>query len=126
MAAEATPVAASAPEASPATLEDKLKAVVGLVAKSVKSKDTRLLLGRLLRQTARLRKQLTVQGVKAFLQQTLPDDLESRALLLAAVDQVEVRPEGHACATVALRPAGPSPGLAIPHLLPAGTIHEYG
>jgi hypothetical protein len=71
-----------------ASVEDKLKAVVALVEKSVKAKDTRLLIGRLLRQTASVRKQLTASNVKCFLQQTLPADLESRAFLCSHVEQV--------------------------------------
>ncbi|KAG2439463.1 hypothetical protein HXX76_004818 [Chlamydomonas incerta] len=73
--------------AAPATVGDKLKSVVALVEKSVKAKDTRLLIGRLLRQTASVRKQLTAANVKAFLRQTLPADLESRAFLTSQVEQ---------------------------------------
>ncbi|PNH08316.1 putative 26S proteasome non-ATPase regulatory subunit 3a [Tetrabaena socialis] len=70
-----------------ATVDAKLKAVLALVERSVKQKDTRLLIGRLLRQTASVRKQLTPSSVKAFLQQSLPADLESRVFLSAHVEQ---------------------------------------
>ncbi|GLI66345.1 hypothetical protein VaNZ11_010128 [Volvox africanus] len=81
--------AADAPAQAPGliSVEDKLKSVVALVEKSVKAKDTRLLIGRLLRQTASVRKQLTATSVKCFLQQTLPAGLESRAFLCSRVQQ---------------------------------------
>lgn len=85
---------AVASAAAPATLEDKLKSVVALVEKSVKAKDTRLLIGRLLRQTATVRKQLTAANVKAFLRQTLPADLESRTFLTGQVEQVRTATPG--------------------------------
>lgn len=73
---------------APVTVEEKLKAVVALLEKSVKAKDTRLLIGRLLRQTASVRKQLTPANVKRFLQQLLPADLEALAFLSSSIDQV--------------------------------------
>ncbi|EFJ52858.1 26S proteasome regulatory complex [Volvox carteri f. nagariensis] len=80
--------AAESAALAPATsVEDKLKSVVALVEKSVKAKDTRLLIGRLLRQTASVRKQLTASNVKCFLQQMLPAELESRTFLCSHVEQ---------------------------------------
>ncbi|GFR43460.1 hypothetical protein Agub_g4543 [Astrephomene gubernaculifera] len=81
----ATETVAAAPAAT--SVEEKLKAVVALVEKSVKAKDTRLLIGRLLRQTASVRKQLTPASIKTFLQQTLPADLESRSFLNSHIEQ---------------------------------------
>ncbi|KAG2501927.1 hypothetical protein HYH03_000425 [Edaphochlamys debaryana] len=84
---EAKTVDAAPATTAPPTVAEKLKAVVSLVEKSVKAKDTRLLIGRLLRQTASVRKQLKSTNVKDFLRATLPADLDARSFLISSVEQ---------------------------------------
>ncbi|KAK9819846.1 hypothetical protein WJX72_003182 [[Myrmecia] bisecta] len=71
------------------TLAAQLKANVALIDKAVRSKDTRLLTGRLLRQTALLRKQLTPDALTAFVKQALPAGLPAQALLLDHLRKAE-------------------------------------
>lgn len=87
--------AAPTDAAAPVKVEDTLKGIVSLLEKSVKAKDTRLLMGRLLRQTAAVHKQLTPAAIRAFLGQCLPADSESKAFLAA---QLEVRAAYVVCA----------------------------
>jgi 26S proteasome regulatory subunit N3 len=86
MEVDRKPEEASAAAAPPATDEEVLKSIVALLEKSVKAKDTRLLMGRLLRQTAAVRKQLSPAAIKAFLRQTLPTELEAQAFLAAHLE----------------------------------------
>ena len=83
----ATPpaVTADAPPAPPKA-EETLKSIVALLEKSVKTKDTRLLMGRLLRQTAAVRKQLSPAAIKTFLRQCLPAELEAKAFLASHLE----------------------------------------
>ncbi|KXZ51995.1 hypothetical protein GPECTOR_10g1017 [Gonium pectorale] len=114
-AAEPAP---AAPAPAVVTVEEKLKAVVALVEKSVKTKDTRLLIGRLLRQTASVRKQLTPSIVKAFLQRTLPTDLESRAFLSTHVDQA-------ASSSMDAEEATTSPQCEASTVIPEVELYSY-
>ena len=66
-----------------------LKGVVQLLEKSVKTKETRMLMGRLLRQTAAVRKLLTSGDVlKTFLVESIPSDNACLAFLQAQLDKV--------------------------------------
>jgi 26S proteasome regulatory subunit N3 len=49
------------------TVTEMIKGILSLLEKSVKLKDTRLLLGRLLRQTAVFRKSMNVHALQTFL-----------------------------------------------------------
>lgn len=73
---------------SPPKLHDLLRDITHLIEKAVKTKDTRMLQGRLLRLTAAARKQLKPESLKSYLQQSLAGELESKAFLLAQVDNV--------------------------------------
>lgn len=69
-------------------VSENLRHAVTLLQKSVKQKETRLLTGRLLRQTAAIRKQLTRETIMAFLTQHLPAEDASRIFLQAQLEQV--------------------------------------
>lgn len=65
-----------------------LRNVIKLLEKSVKTKETRLLTGRLLRQTATLRKHLTPELLRGFVKEFLPTDLQANGLLLSQLDKL--------------------------------------
>ena len=69
------------------TMQGSLKAIVGLLESTVKTKDTRLLAGRLHRQTAVIRSQLTPEILAQFISTYLagPDAVSSQAFLLEQV-----------------------------------------
>jgi hypothetical protein len=69
-------------------VREALQSIVGLIEKSVKSKETRLQSGRLLRQTAVARRQITAADLTAFLGASLPDDSPAKAYLLGVVGKV--------------------------------------
>ncbi len=83
-AAESKP----AEEPKPFSTPDALQGIVSLLEKSVKTKDTRLLMGRLLRQTAQVRKHLTGAHLEAFIKNNVPESVPAHAYLLAATQQV--------------------------------------
>lgn len=89
--APAADAAAAAAPAEPPKVQDSLKNIVALLEKSVKLKDTRMLGGRLLRQTAAARKQLTADAIADFLAAALPAGSESRGFLESRVQQVQPR-----------------------------------
>lgn len=74
------------------TVQAALKANVALLEKAVRLKETRLLMGRLLRQTAGCRKQLTADVLVEFLTQTLPEGLDARKSLISRVSAVSQHP----------------------------------
>ena len=95
----------SAPEAAPAAdpKKDKsppeppsaaslLQANVELIGKTVQSRETRLGLGRLMRQTAAVRKRLTPDVMAAFLSSTLPSGNATRAALESRLSEVPPPP----------------------------------
>lgn len=86
-----TTTAPATPEPPKPTVQDSLQAVVAMLEKSVKMKETRSLTGRVLRQTATIRKQLTAEVLHKFLSSTLAQDLESKAFLLSQVPQVWIQ-----------------------------------
>lgn len=74
-------------EQKPLSAAEGLQGIVALLEKSVKLKDTRLLMGRLMRQTALVRKHLTGADLTTFLKASLPEG-DAQAALLRAVEQV--------------------------------------
>lgn len=71
-AAKAGDEAASAAQAKPFSAPEAMAAVMSLLEKAVKSKDTRLLLGRLMRQTALVRKHMSGAELAGFVSAYLP------------------------------------------------------
>lgn len=90
-ATAAVELAVSALSLTGTKVSDNLRHAVTLLHKSVKQKETRLLTGRLLRQTAAIRKQLTREAILAFLSQHLPADDVSRVFLQSQLEQVRQR-----------------------------------
>jgi len=88
-AADAASAAAKPEKAEPAplTLEQVLDSNVALLRKAVATRETRLLVGRLLRQTATVRGQFSAEAFEAFFQRALPEGSAVRPLILAAVSQ---------------------------------------
>ena len=82
-------------EAKKVTIQSLLKAIVSLLESTVKTKDTRLLAGRLHRQTAAIRSQLTSEILSQFISTYLagPEATASKAFLLEQVRYLE--PEIH-------------------------------
>ena len=74
--------------AKPLTVKETLQGVITLLDRAVKTKDTRLMLGRLLRQTAAARRQLTGADLADFVKTYLPDSIPARAYLLEAIEKV--------------------------------------
>jgi hypothetical protein len=85
-----------AKEAQPPGLAERLQAVVSIVEKAVKQKDTRMM-GRLLRQTALARPLLSGPGLLAFLKASMPADMESSTFLQAQLAKVRLRGGQGAC-----------------------------
>lgn len=65
-----------------------LRSGVALIRKAVEQKETRTLFGRLLRQTAAVRRQLTAADLAAFLAGALPPGSSAAERLQQAVTQV--------------------------------------
>eukprot|EP00955_Chlamydomonas_euryale_P113838 366238-Chlamydomonas_euryale.AAC.10 len=72
------------------TVQESLRAIVSLIETCVKTKDTRLLAGRLLRSTATIRAQLKSQVLAEFVKTYLvgADASSSRQFLLSTLEQV--------------------------------------
>lgn len=73
---------------APTTPISALKSNVTLLEKAVALKDTRLLMGRLLRQTATVRKQLDSPLLQELLQGVLPQGSATRTYLLDVLSKV--------------------------------------
>ncbi|CAD7701021.1 unnamed protein product [Ostreobium quekettii] len=73
---------------APTTL-DRLRGVVAMIADGVKQKDTRLVMGRVLRETASRRSELTVEILTSFVEETLPAGTDARAVMLDKLAQVQ-------------------------------------
>lgn len=89
----AAPAAANGTAAQPVVPKAKtpaevLRAITVLLENAVKLKETRLMSGRVMRMTAAARKQLTGEVLRNFINTTLAAEVESKAYLLSAVDQV--------------------------------------
>ena len=65
-----------------------LRSGVALIKKAVEQKETRTLFGRLLRQTAAVRRRFTAADLTTFLEGALPASSPAAAQLVEAVKQV--------------------------------------
>jgi len=70
----------------------QLANILVLLERAVRSKDTKLLVGRLLRQTASIRTQLQPDVLTAFLEEAFPADHSTRTFLLAQLNKVNYAP----------------------------------
>ena len=82
--------AASPPE--PPSAASLLQANVQLIGKTVQSRETRVGLGRLMRQTAAVRKRLTPDVMAAFLSSTLPPGSQTQSFLESRISRVRPHP----------------------------------
>ena len=64
------------------TVAAQLRANVLLLERAVQAKDTRLIVGRLLRQTAAIRQELKAQTLKSLIQGVMPESCTTRSLML--------------------------------------------
>lgn len=69
------------------TAQDLLANNVALLEKAVRMKDTRLVMGRVLRQTGTVRKLLQPDVLSTFVRSTLPEGNPARPMLLAAINK---------------------------------------
>ena len=76
-----------APPAPPA-VADQLFAIVALLEASVRAKETRVLVGRLLRQTTAVRCRLNTENLTSFIKATLPDGFPGTDFLLSQLSSV--------------------------------------
>lgn len=67
---------------------DQLAANLAVLEKAVSLKETRMISGRLLRQTAAIRHQLTPQILSDFVTKALPEDATMKPVLLKQLKQV--------------------------------------
>jgi 26S proteasome regulatory subunit N3 len=72
------------------TLADKLSAILKLIEKAVRQKETKALFGKVLRQAQAIRKQLTGQDLRAFLKSVFPAGSPSLELLLEGAAKVTI------------------------------------
>ena len=73
---------------------DQLAANLAVLEKAVSLKETRMISGRLLRQTALIRHQLTPQILSDFVTKALPEDATMGPLLLKQLKQVQTVERG--------------------------------
>lgn len=66
-----------------------LRSGVALIKKAVDQKETRTLFGRLLRQTAAVRRRLSAADLAAFLEEALPASSPAAAQLVEVIKQVK-------------------------------------
>lgn len=71
---------------------DQLAANLAILEKAVSLKETRMISGRLLRQTAAIRHQLTPQMLSDFVTKALPEDATMGPILLKQLKQVDCLP----------------------------------
>lgn len=91
----AAEAAAKAPEEAPPpplTPIEQLRANTELLEKAVAAKETRVLSGRLLRQTAAVRRQLDEEILAVYIREALPATLPARGLLLAHLSKARPLP----------------------------------
>jgi 26S proteasome regulatory subunit N3 len=72
----------------PYSANEGMQGIVALLERSVKTKETRLLMGRLMRQTAQLRGHMTAADLDTFITTYLPADCKSGAYLAGYIKQV--------------------------------------
>ena len=70
------------------TVAAQLRANLALLERAVQAKETRLIVGRLLRQTAAIRQQLTTPMLKSLVEGLIPETSPTRGLLLVQLGQV--------------------------------------
>lgn len=75
----------------PFSVKEGMQNVVSLLEKSVKTKETRILMGRLMRQTAMVRKHMTSADLAGFIRTYLPEESSSITYLSGYVKQVHGR-----------------------------------
>uniref|UniRef100_A0A7R9V4F1 PCI domain-containing protein n=1 Tax=Chlamydomonas euryale TaxID=1486919 RepID=A0A7R9V4F1_9CHLO len=99
------------------TVQESLRAIVSLIETCVKTKDTRLLAGRLLRSTATIRAQLKSQVLAEFVKTYLvgADASSSRQFLLSTLEQ--------GADNMAVEDA-PAPSSAVPAPMPTTCLPE--
>ena len=108
-ASDASAADAKAEEAKPEppSPSSLLQSSVELITKTVQSKETRLGLGRLMRQTATARKQLTPDVLLSFLASTLPADDATRCTLESHLQKVNGMTSIHRCTAHGIPPLPP-------------------
>ena len=89
-AAEAAARPPDEPPAPPPTPIEQLRANTELLEKAVRAKETRVLSGRLLRQTAAVRRQLDAEVLAGYVREALPAALPSRGVLLAHLSKAQL------------------------------------
>lgn len=72
----------------PPPVSAQLAANISLLESAVRSKETRVLAGRLLRQTTAVRKNLTAENLSDFVTSVLPRGYPGTSLLLAHLKKV--------------------------------------
>lgn len=75
-------------DVKPYSPSEAMSGVVSLLEKSVKNKETRLVMGRLMRATALLRAHMHGADLVSFVRAYLPEDSASAAFLLPRIKQV--------------------------------------
>lgn len=71
-----------------ANVGQRLKQAVELITQAVKERDTRALVGRVLRETNALKHELTAAALVSFFKDVYPDEHKSRRLLLTHLTPV--------------------------------------
>uniref|UniRef100_A0A383WN77 PCI domain-containing protein n=1 Tax=Tetradesmus obliquus TaxID=3088 RepID=A0A383WN77_TETOB len=112
----------------PFSVKEGMQGIVSLLEKSVKTKETRLLMGRLMRQTAMVRKHMTASDLARFVKTYLPQDSSSAGFLQGYLKQdADVAPmEDDATAAAADAEGGGDAGAASgPSQLPEVELYSY-
>lgn len=79
--------AASSPGNEPSA-SGQLASILVLLEKSVRAKDTKMIVGRLMRQTAAIRSRLDAEVLTSFIGEALPAGHSTRVFLIAQVRKV--------------------------------------
>jgi len=72
----------------PPSVSSQLAGNVSLLESAVRAKETRVLVGRLLRQTTAVRKRLTAENLADFVKSVLPQNYPGTSLLLMHLNKV--------------------------------------
>ena len=78
----------SAETPAPPTVKATLTANVSLLESAVRAKETRVLAGRLMRQTTAVRKRMTADDISTFVREKLPHGYPGTVLLLSHLSKV--------------------------------------
>lgn len=79
--------ATSGPEKEPSA-NGQLASILVLLEKSVRAKDTKMIVGRLMRQTAAIRSRLNAEVLTTFIEEALPAEHSTRVFLISQVRKV--------------------------------------